>query len=164
MTPNPAVWFQRPDGAWYKHSNPTIAHYAKICERCGEEFLGRLKARYCTPGCSKRKDDPTYSARHRRVEAARGKASNHPCVDNCGKQAQDWTQIHGTTGLEPEHYEPRCRSCHRQYDGNTRLTDAEQREVLASVGTSNRALAQIFGVSESTIRRVKKNRAEGARI
>lgn len=164
MTPDPEIWFQRPGGAWYKRSNPTIAHYIKVCGGCSTTFLGRLKARYCTPGCSKRKGDPTYGARHRRVEAAKGKANGHSCIDGCGRQAQDWTQIHGTTGLEPEHYEPRCRSCHRRYDGHTRLTDEEQQEVLASFGASNRELARRFGVSESTIRYVRKNRREGARI
>lgn len=71
-------------------------------------------------------DAPGYQAAHLRAESIKGKASSHLCAD-CGEAALDWSYTHGCpsemrggNGLpycpHPDHYVPRCRSCHRQFD------------------------------------------------
>lgn len=75
----------------------------------------------------------TYYSAHTRVLVAKGPAKGYPCVDNCGKDALDWSLRKTATvvvddrgrkySLNPEDYEPRCRSCHMIYDesgGNPR--------------------------------------------
>ncbi len=162
MTPDHNVWYQkRPDGPWYKigarSSNP---RYIKVCEYCGQEALMKRRVRFCSMSCGKSSKNPTYKTRHERVYRKRGNASECACVD-CGNAAQDWSQIHGTNGLEAEHYEPRCRPCHSCYDietqprgerhGMSKLTDAQRRGIHASVGATQRELAEHFGVSQQTI-------------
>lgn len=62
--------------------------------------------------------DVGYLRRHERVHEARGKASDHLCVD-CGLQAQEWAQVHDTDGYDVyEHYQSRCCSCHQKYDNH----------------------------------------------
>lgn len=56
-----------------------------------------------------------YYGAHDRVRKQRGPAKSHLCTE-CGKQARDWAQIHGTTGLETDHYRPMCHKCHFRYD------------------------------------------------
>ena len=56
-----------------------------------------------------------YLKRHRMVVRLRGKASEYYCID-CGGDAQEWAQIHGTDGESAKDYEPRCCSCHQKYD------------------------------------------------
>lgn len=70
--------------------------------------------------------DCGYQAAHLRVAASKGKARQHPCVD-CGKPAHDWSYAHGCPTeissqgrppycVHPDHYQARCRPCHRAYD------------------------------------------------
>lgn len=66
-----------------------------------------------------------YYQMHRALDASRGKASSHHC--RCGEPAQDWAYQH-TAGedelvedglpfsLNPDDYEPMCRSCHAELD------------------------------------------------
>lgn len=77
---------------------------------------------------------PGYPMAHRRVSDLRGKASTHDCVD-CGRQADDWSydgqdplEITATTSfkgsiysLDPNHYQPRCKPCHKSYDGRMKV-------------------------------------------
>lgn len=56
-----------------------------------------------------------YSTRHRKVREARGRAADQSCVD-CQQPACDWSQVKGTDGEDPSHYEPRCKACHFKYD------------------------------------------------
>lgn len=74
-------------------------------------------------------DKVSYRTAHKRVERAKGKASEHACMD-CGQQAQDWSLRHdapvtheGNNGGfscrysgNPDDYEPRCKACHATYD------------------------------------------------
>jgi hypothetical protein len=117
---------------------------------------------------------PGYVARHERVYRARGKASQHPCADSCGRRAKHWSQIHGTTGLNPEHYEPRCVRCHDAYDGiklpglggtatgeahgSAKLTEARVRGIFASVGATQRELAELHGMHHTTIKDIRLGR------
>lgn len=60
-------------------------------------------------------DKALYRSKHWRVYRKRGKAAEYPCTD-CREPAHHWSQIHGTSGSDPEHYQPRCRRCHMGYD------------------------------------------------
>lgn len=76
-----------------------------------------------------RTEFPDYRTAHRRVVSERGKACMSPCVD-CGSPADEWSydhadenELHETRGDRllaysalPIHYDPRCRSCHFQFD------------------------------------------------
>jgi len=69
----------------------------------------------------------SYSAIHRRLYKIYGKAGNHSCTD-CGGSASHWSYdmkdpdqlIDGALQLaysaKPEHYAPRCVSCHARHD------------------------------------------------
>ena len=112
-----------------------------------------------------------YSGRHQQVYRARGKAGGHPCIDGCGRPAEDWSQVHGTDGLDlDEHWQPRCRRCHRAYDGPTRgeavhgavLTEADIREIRRLHDSerdaprygrtwTEKALATRFGTTQENI-------------
>lgn len=68
----------------------------------------------------------TYHQAHRNVEAARGRAAEHPCVE-CGEPARDWAYQHvgepelvSETGApystDVSQYAPMCRGCHLSLD------------------------------------------------
>lgn len=75
-------------------------------------------------------DHAEYGAAHSRVHRSRGKADQYPYVD-CGGQSRHWSynhddpderisQVPRTAGtaysLNPQHYAPRCVSCHKLFD------------------------------------------------
>jgi hypothetical protein len=72
-------------------------------------------------------DGVGYDGAHMRVEAAKGSASNHACID-CGNAARHWSYDHadpneliGGRGsypysADPDHYVPRCVPCHKKFD------------------------------------------------
>lgn len=77
-------------------------------------------------GAHLRAVDVTYGGIHQRVKRDRGVPSEHRCID-CGKQAQDWSYDHADLdeltsekgapySAHIEHYQPRCKSCHRIFD------------------------------------------------
>ncbi len=80
--------------------------------------------------------------RHRRVYAARGRASKYMCInfETCKSPARDWSQRHGTSGESIDDYDPRCVRCHKEYDmeihraagargsGNTRPRTEEEKK------------------------------------
>lgn len=62
------------------------------------------------------KKSPEYYKNHRKLYAARGKASEYIC-DRCREAyAQSWAQKHNTDGSKPKHYRPMCWTCHQAYD------------------------------------------------
>lgn len=66
-------------------------------------------------------DDATYTARHKRVRRARGRAADYLCAKHLElgveKAASDWAQVHDTDGLDLwADYLPLCRFCHLHYD------------------------------------------------
>jgi transposase-like protein len=107
-----------------------------------------------------------YHPKHKRVYRARGKASEHACVD-CSGPAEDWSWVHDTDGSDlNEHRQPRCRRCHKAYDGqtgenkpNAKLSWAKVDAIRAAKGVSQRELARQHGVSHTTIRTVLNNQA-----
>lgn len=74
-----------------------------------------------------------YAAVHWHLRAMLGPASRHRCVQ-CAKPAQEWAYDHRDPhevtaprrgrivrySLNPVHYRPMCRPCHRRQDGNGR--------------------------------------------
>lgn len=60
--------------------------------------------------------DVKYRAVHARLVQARGKASDHRCVD-CDEPAHEWS-YRETSGFSTnlEDYSPRCCRCHRAHD------------------------------------------------
>lgn len=72
------------------------------------------------------KHDPGYQAAHLRVASIKGPARDRRCID-CDAPADDWSYVHGCDDerqrqgespycIHSDHYEPRCRPCHRAYD------------------------------------------------
>jgi hypothetical protein len=172
---------KRPDsGIWYRPgSNGT--YEPKICANSactlpGGVFMAFRRSaargpdRYCSARCSgrdHRTETPGYRLRHTRVERERGKASQSPCADGCGRQAHDWSQIHGTDGLDVfEHYVPRCRPCHKVYDGilrgeahgSSKVTEDAVREILDSPEKSTLELADVYGVSRQAVAHIRARR------
>lgn len=74
-----------------------------------------------------RQDDVGYWGAHQRLEADRGRASSHPCVD-CGTAAAHWSYSNAGAderrdersglaySLDQDDYEPRCAACHGRFD------------------------------------------------
>lgn len=105
---------------------------------------GNLKAlhirnvtRGITVNCADRANHPdprrqellTYDGAHNRVKGQRGSASQYLC--RCGNQAEQWAYSHADYderamikgrearkpySLNPEHYVPMCRPCHKRLD------------------------------------------------
>jgi hypothetical protein len=72
-------------------------------------------------------DDITISGSHMRTRALKGPARTYLCIE-CGERpAQHWSYEHGCSSERvdpergpycphPEHYSPRCVSCHKVFD------------------------------------------------
>lgn len=71
-----------------------------------------------------------YQSAHARIKHLRGRATGKTCVD-CGCAANEWSYDHDDPNekleygisadpvaysADPNHYSPRCRSCHRMFD------------------------------------------------
>lgn len=85
---------------------------------------------------------PSYEAMHSRLKHRKGLARRLPCVD-CGAPARHWSYDHkdpneltSPTGREysanPEHYQPRCRSCHHELDKRYRQSGIPRLHALAT--------------------------------
>lgn len=72
------------------------------------------------------KEEVGYVAAHGRVKSLHGPASRHLCVD-CLNPAEDWSYDHEDLdercdvrgrpySMDPLHYSPRCRTCHKSFD------------------------------------------------
>lgn len=71
--------------------------------------------------------EPSYNRAHKRVRSLFGPASKHYCVE-CKDKADDWSYNHTDPqdhfeskellpySMDPSHYSPRCRPCHRKFD------------------------------------------------
>lgn len=126
-----AEWYYPPGGG------ARCRRWRCVCD-CGAETIARHsdlrsgQMRSC--GCRKRKlrlRVVKYRSAHQRVDRVRGLASAHACID-CGLQAREWSysyqdpnellEIRKRDGrvmaysVDPEAYEPRCRSCHAKFD------------------------------------------------
>lgn len=97
-----------------------------------------------------------YQRRHSRVHATRGRAKTYKCVD-CGGPAFDWSQRHGTDGWDVNDYDPRCRKCHRAYDGSPCLGRKASDEARAKMSEAAR------NMDPETRARLSKIRAANAK-
>lgn len=66
-------------------------------------------------------DNAKPRAMHSWVVLKKGKASEHLCVD-CGKQAQEWSNIDHSYLRILNDYSARCRKCHKKYDIKNNLS------------------------------------------
>jgi NAD-dependent SIR2 family protein deacetylase len=82
-------------------------------------------------------ENPTIRTIHGRLGRARGKAREHKCVD-CGEQADEWSQIHGTDYRDINNYEPRCYSCHKYYDDPQRWGKPGYKEAQVQAATGRK--------------------------
>lgn len=169
LDPAALGWYERRPGSgvWY-HPDRGGAYEPRTCG-CGVDFMGfrqKGRGRFCSLACANARetDEPAYRTRHDWVRKARGPAADQVCAD-CGKQAREWSQIHGTDGTAPEDYEPRCSLCHATYDGHfgegngsAVLTAAQVREIYASVGVTHQELADIHGVDRGTVSLIRRGK------
>lgn len=123
----------------------------------------RRDRRSCSRACgyelaraTRQAPDPSYDGWHHRVKKARGPARGYVCVD-CGKAAQDWSTVNPSSDDIRARFQPRCRRCHRHYDGavgegngRAKLTTGKVRELRArrADGLTYRQLAAEFGISD----------------
>lgn len=119
------------------------------------------------------RDDPTtYVQFHSLMRQAFGSASEYSCVD-CGKQASDWSWVHGTDELDPDSYVPRCHACNIRYDVSRlciedvkeirRILDAMPRRSKCDMRRTGkmqvrRELAERYGVSYYSIHGIERRR------
>ena len=71
---------------------------------------------YRLTSAARQSADPSDDVLHHRVKKARGPASNYACVD-CGGAAEDWSTVYPSRDDVWVRFQPRCRKCHRRYDG-----------------------------------------------
>jgi len=135
----------------------------KRCPVCGALARIRRDRRSCSRACghkltgaTRQSERPSYDVWHNRVKKARGPASDHSCVD-CGSQAEDWSTGDPSSDDVRVRFQPRCRKCHRRYDGaigeghpRAKLTADKVRELRArrADGLTYRQLAGEFGISD----------------
>ena len=50
------------------------------------------------------------------LKKARGLASDYRCID-CSRRAEDWSTADPSSDDVWVRFQPRCRKCHRRYDG-----------------------------------------------
>ena len=149
-------------GIW-SHPGRPGGYAPGVCTLCQNAFMARRGnggQRFCSARCSnlgRRKPIAGYRARHDRTERARGKARDQLCVD-CAGPAADWSQIHGTSGQDPAHYQPRCRACHLTFDHRNKLTAAQVRGIRASVEASHLELARLHGVHPTEVSRIRSGK------
>ena len=137
----------------------------KRCPVCGTLAMIRRDHKSCSPACgyqlaraARQAPNPSYDVWHHRVNKARGPASGYACVD-CGNPAQDWSTANPSSDDIQARFQPRCRRCHRFYDGavgegnrRAKLTSGKVRELRArrADGLTYRQLAAEFGISDVT--------------
>jgi hypothetical protein len=139
----------------------------KQCPVCGTLAMIRRDHKSCSRECgyqlaraARQATSPSYAVWHKRINKARGPASDYPCAD-CGERAEDWSTANPSSGDVRVRFQPRCRKCHRSYDGavgegNPRatLTGEKVRELRArrAEGLTYRQLAAEFGISDVSAR------------
>jgi len=135
----------------------------KHCPVCGTLAMIRRDHKSCSRACgyqlaraARQSEHPSYDVWHKRITKARGPASGYACVD-CGEPAEDWSTVNPSSGDVRRRFQPRCRKCHRRYDGafgtgnpRAKLTDDKVRKLRArrADGLTYRQLAAEFGISD----------------
>jgi hypothetical protein len=135
----------------------------KHCPVCGALAMIRRDRRSCSRACgyalaraARQAANPSYDVWHKRVTKARGPASQYACVD-CGEPAEDWSTVNPSSHDVRARFQPRCRTCHRRYDGavgeghpRAKLTGKKVKQLRAgrAQGLTYRQLATEFGISD----------------
>ena len=135
----------------------------KRCPVCGTLAAIRRDHKSCSRACgyelaraARQAPNPSYDVWHHRVNKARGPASGYACV-HCGNPAQDWSTVNSSSNDVEIRFQPRCRRCHRHYDGaigegnpRAKLTSRKVRKLRArrADGLTYRQLAAEFGISD----------------
>jgi len=135
------------------------------CPVCGTLAVIRRDHKSCSRACgyqlaraARQAPNPSYDVWHHRVTKARGPAGGYACTD-CGNPAQDWSTVNPSSNDIQARFQPRCRRCHRYYDGavgegnrRAKLTSGKVRELRArrADGLTYRQLAAEFGISDSS--------------
>jgi hypothetical protein len=135
----------------------------KHCPVCTVLAMIRRDHRSCSRRCghelaraTRQPPNPSYDVWHNRVKKARGPASGYACAD-CGEPAADWSTVNPWSNDVQVRFQPRCRKCHRHYDGRVgegnpraKLTSGKVRELRArrAGGLTYQQLAAEFGVSD----------------
>jgi hypothetical protein len=135
----------------------------KRCPACGTLARIRRDQRACSRPCghqlaraARQSAEPSADVWHHRVTKARGAASEYACVD-CGGAAEDWSTADPCSDDVWSRFQPRCRKCHRRYDGavgeghpRAKLTAQKVRQLRArrADGVTYRQLAGEFGISD----------------
>ena len=135
----------------------------KHCPVCGTLTMIRRDHRSCSRACgyelartARQAASPSYAVWHKRVRQARGPASRYPCAD-CGEPAQDWSTVNPSSGDVRGRFQPRCRRCHRRYDGAAGAGNPRAMLTVESVwklrarradGLTHRQLAAEFVISD----------------
>ncbi|HEY6314658.1 MAG TPA: DUF2116 family Zn-ribbon domain-containing protein [Streptosporangiaceae bacterium] len=135
----------------------------KHCPVCGAPAMIRRDRKSCSRACgyqlaraARQAANPSYAVWHKRVTKALGPARGYACVD-CGGRAEDWSTVNPSSDDVRVRFQPRCRKCHRRYDGavgrgNPRatLTDERVRQLRArrAQGLTYWQLAAEFGISD----------------
>ena len=135
----------------------------KPCPVCGTIARIRRDRRSCSPTCGHqltgaalRSGNPSYDVWHNRVKKTRGPAGDYPCVD-CGGRAEDWSTADPASDDVGVRFQPRCRKCHRRYDGavgegnpRAKLTAEKVRQLRTrrADGLTYQQLAGEFGISD----------------
>ena len=135
----------------------------KPCPVCGAPAVIRRDHKSCSRACGyqlaravRQAANPSYDVWHKRIKKARGPASGYACVD-CGEPAEDWSTVHPSSRDIRNRFQPRCRKCHRSYDGavgagnpQAKLSDDKVRKLRArrADGLTYRQLAAEFGISD----------------
>jgi hypothetical protein len=116
----------------------------------------------CSDGCTcgnhrgRVFEEKNYGNIHARVARSRGLAKNYICID-CGNSAEEWSQVHGTDGLNPStDFVPRCVTCHRGYDGWPEMISNAQRRRWAATSSEERSrMGRLMNEAKAARRRVE---------
>ena len=135
----------------------------KPCPVCGMLAMIRRDHRSCSRTCGyqlarnvRQAANPSYAVWHKRIKKACGPASRYPCAD-CSEPAEDWSTVNPSSGDVQGRFQPRCRKCHRRYDGavgagnpRAKLSDDKVTKLRArrTDGLTYRQLAAEFGISD----------------
>lgn len=100
-------------------------HYTRLQRHGSTDVVLKAPPQRAAESPTWKGDDVGYRAVHVRLRTERGPAAAHPCVD-CYGRAAHWSydhadpdekqSSHGHYSTDPEHYQPRCVSCHKRFD------------------------------------------------
>lgn len=146
----PEVWDRKPQPCMIEGCSKSrkmqgycLNHGRHIAKGGHPDFVGPI-VKFGEDNGSWKGSGVGYTGAHMRVRDARGPASRQSCVD-CGERAREWSYNHSdptelrtpkgmSYSADPSMYEPRCASCHRQFDRAHRQDAAATRACQSTQG------------------------------